>query len=75
MEGKVDVDETYVGGQDDEAIGRNEGKKKIMVVAVERKERGIFRMYARVSETADKKNWKKFMSDNIHKDALIRTNG
>lgn len=26
MEGKVDVDETYVGGQDDEAIGRNEGK-------------------------------------------------
>jgi hypothetical protein len=37
MEGKVDVDETYVGGQDDEAIGRNEGKKKIMVVAVERK--------------------------------------
>lgn len=37
MEGKVDVDETYVGGQDDQAIGRNEGKKKIMVVAIERK--------------------------------------
>ena len=32
MSGKVDVDETYVGGQDEEAVGRNEGKKKIMVV-------------------------------------------
>ena len=26
MKGKVDVDEAYVGGQDDQAIGRNEGK-------------------------------------------------
>jgi hypothetical protein len=41
MEGKVDVDETYVGGQDDQAIGRNEGKKTIMVVAVERKGKGF----------------------------------
>jgi len=23
--GKVEVDETYVGGQDDKALGRNEG--------------------------------------------------
>jgi hypothetical protein len=55
MEGKVDVDETYVGGQDDQAIGRNEGKKKIMVVAIERKGKGVSRMYGRVIETARKK--------------------
>jgi hypothetical protein len=30
MEGKVDVNEKYVGGQDDESIGRNKGKKKII---------------------------------------------
>ncbi len=36
MEGKVDVDKTYVGGQDDQSIGRNEGKKKIVVVAIEK---------------------------------------
>lgn len=30
MEGKVDVDETYVGGRDDQEIGGNEGKKKTM---------------------------------------------
>ncbi|MDQ1086766.1 phage FluMu gp28-like protein [Siphonobacter sp. SORGH_AS 1065] len=41
MEGKVDVDETYVGGQDEEAMGRNQGKKKIRVVAVERKGKGV----------------------------------
>jgi|GEM_PF-4748048 len=28
MEGKVDVDETYVGAQDDQAIGRNEGNNR-----------------------------------------------
>jgi hypothetical protein len=35
MDGKVDVEETYVGGQDEKAVGRNEGRKQIMVVAVE----------------------------------------
>jgi hypothetical protein len=29
MEGKVEVDETYVGGQDDKAIGRSGGHKKL----------------------------------------------
>lgn len=75
MEGKVDVDETYVGGQDDEAIGRNEGKKKIMVIAIERKGKGVSRMYGRVIEKADRKSLKKFMNENIHKDAEIRTDG
>lgn len=30
MQGKVDVDETYVGGQDDQAIGRNEVKRSLL---------------------------------------------
>lgn len=75
MEGKVDVDETYVGQQDDQAIGRNEGKKKIMVVAIERKGKGVSRMYGRVIETASKKNLKKFMEDHIDTDANVRTDG
>jgi hypothetical protein len=75
MEGKVDVDETYVGGQDDQAIGRNEGKKKIMVVAIERKGKGVSRMYGRVIETASRKNLKKFMKEQINSDADVRTDG
>jgi hypothetical protein len=75
MKGKVDVDETYVGQQDDQAIGRNEGSKKIMVVAIERKGKGVSRMYGRVIETASKKNLKKFMEEHINADADVRTDG
>ena len=74
-EGKVDVGETYVGGQDDQATGRNEGKKKIVVLAIERQGKGIARMYGRVIEAASKKNLKKFMADHIDKDAQVRTDG
>jgi len=75
MEGKVDVDETYVGGQDDQAIGRDEGKKKIVVVAIERKDKGVSRMYRRVIGTANKKNLKKFMHEHIDTGAQVRTDG
>lgn len=73
MDGKVEVDETFVGGQDEKALGRNEGKKKIMVVAVERKGRGVSRLYGRVVETAARKHLKQFMLDHIAADAEVRT--
>lgn len=73
MEGKVDVDETYVGGQDELAIGRNGGDKKIMVVAIEKKGKGVSRMYGRVIETAGKENLKLFMQDHIKAEANVRT--
>lgn len=73
MEGKVDVDETYVGAQDEEAIGRNEGKKKIVVVAIERKGKGVSRMYARVIISASKRNLKDFMIQHIDNEAEVRT--
>jgi len=73
MEGKVDVDETYVGGQDERAIGRKAGDKKIMVVAIEKKGKGISRMYGRVIETAGKENLKLFMQDHIGAQADVRT--
>jgi hypothetical protein len=75
MEGKVDVDETYVGGQDETAVGRNEGKKRIVVVAIERKGKGISRMYGRVIDTAAKKNLKDFMESHISPGAQVRTDG
>jgi hypothetical protein len=73
MTGKVDVDETYVGGQDDTVIGRNEGKKKIVAVAVEKKGKGVSRMYARTIATASKKNLKAFMKDFVEAGANVRT--
>lgn len=73
MVGKVEVDETYVGGQDDQAIGRNEGKKKIMVVAIEKQGRGISRMYGMVILTASRVNLKSFMIGHIHAQARVKT--
>lgn len=73
MKGKVDVDETYVGEQDDNSIGRNEGNKKIVVVAIERQGKGVSRMYGRVIETASKVNLKKFMQEHISTEADVRT--
>lgn len=73
MTKKVDVDETYVGGQDDKSIGRNEGSKKIVVVAIEKNKRGVSRMYGRVIETASKENLSAFMKDHIDPNAQLRT--
>jgi hypothetical protein len=73
MVGKVEVDETYVGGQDDKALGRNEGKKKIMVVGIERGAKGVARWYGRVVETASKVNLGGFMRDHISSNAEVKT--
>jgi hypothetical protein len=75
MLGKVEVDESYVGGQDDKALGRNEGKKKIMVVGIERGSKGVSRWYGRMVETASKANLGGFMKDHIHREAEVKTDG
>lgn len=73
MTEQVEVDETYVGGQDESAIGRNEGKKRIVVFAIEKKKKGVSRMYGRVIETASKQNLKSFMQDHIAPEAKVKT--
>ncbi len=65
MTKKVEVDDTCVGGQDDTAIGRNEGKKKILAIAIEKNGKGVSRMYGRVIRTASRKNLKDFMEAHI----------
>lgn len=73
MGGKVDVDETYVGGQDGQAVGRKKSRKKLVVISIERKGKGVARMYARVIGAASKKNLKGFMQDHIKPEANVRT--
>jgi hypothetical protein len=76
MEGDIDVDETYIGGQDEEAIGRNEGKKKLAVIAIEKKGKGIVRMYGKVIPTAAKEHLQAFMQTHISpKAGKVRTDG
>ena len=75
MSGEVEVDETFVGGRDSSSIGRSRGKKKLVVVGIERSGKGIYKVYAREIQSAGVKNLKPFFEDHISKDASIKTDG
>lgn len=73
MQGKVEVDETLVGGQEEGVVGRKNGKKKLVVFAVERKGKGIGRLYGKVIKNAGSKELGGFMKQTIDKTAEVKT--
>lgn len=73
LEGVVEVDETFVGGSDENSRGRKKGTKKLVVVAIEKKNKGVSRFYAKVIDKANAKNLGTFMRENIQKEANIKT--
>jgi hypothetical protein len=73
LTGKVDVDEFFVGGQEKGKKGRGKENKKLVVVAIEKRGKGISRMYGRVIEKADAKNLGSFMRTKIEPQANIKT--
>jgi len=75
MTGEVEVDETFVGGKDQNSIGRSKGTKKLVVIGLERSNKGITRAYARQIENAGVKQLKPFFEDHISNEAKIKTDG
>lgn len=73
MQGHVEVDETVVGGQEKGVRGRENHPKKLVVIAIERKSKGIGRIYAKVIKNSSHKQFKPFFEQHIHKKAKIRT--
>lgn len=73
LSGIVEVDETFVGGSDENAKGRKKGKKKLVVVAIEKKKNGVSRFYAKVIDKANAENLGEFMRTTIKKEAKITT--
>lgn len=73
MEGKVEVDETVVGQQEEGVVGRKNKDKKLVVFAIEKKGRGVSRMYGKVIEKASAKELGSFMKQHIAKEACIKT--
>ena len=73
LKGKVEVDETVVGQQEEVLRGRKNDKKKLVVVAIERKGRGIGRMYGREINDAGNQSFKPFFEDHIAPEAQIKT--
>jgi len=71
--GKVEVDETVVGQQEEGVVGRQNNRKKQVVLAIEKKGKGVGRMYARVIDNAGSKQLKPFFRDHISPQAMIKT--
>jgi len=75
LDGNVEVDETIVGQQEEGVVGRKNNKKKLVVFAIEKKGKGVSRMYGRVISKADSASLGSFMKDTIDKQSNIRTDG
>lgn len=71
--GKAEVDETVVGGQEEEVTGREKGKKKLVVFAIERTGKGISRAYGKVISNSSGKELGNFMEQVLDAGAEIKT--
>lgn len=73
LSGTVHVDEFYVGGEEEGLSGRSKGAKSLVVVALEIKDKGVGRAYAKVIEDASDDSFRPFFEEHISKDANIVT--
>jgi len=73
--GTVEVDEMVVGQQEAGVVGRANKKKKLVIIGIEKKGRGVSRMYAKVIADASEESFKPFFTDYIDPEATIRTDG
>lgn len=73
IKGKAEADETVVGGQEEGTKGRKNKKKKLAVFAIERKGKGISRMYGKVIKQSNSKELGAFLESVLEKDAHIKT--
>lgn len=73
LTGKVFVDEFLIGEKEENHQGRSHGKKRLVVVALEKVKGGVGRAYAKVIEAASAKEFKPFFRDYINNEAELTT--
>jgi transposase-like protein len=73
LTGEIHVDEFFIGGPDEQKRGRSKGKKKLVVMALEKVTDGVGRAYAQVIENSSSKEFRPFFNDYISKDAKVIT--
>ncbi len=71
--GIAEVDEMVVGGQEEGAKGRKNLNKKLVVVGIEKRKKGISRFYARVIPNASAEHLGSFMRHHIDSKAKVTT--
>jgi transposase-like protein len=75
LSGKVEIDETFVGGVAEGKRGRGAENKSLVVIAVEVLPKGTGRVRLQLIPSAEGKYLLKFISDNIEKGATVITDG
>ena len=72
MRGEVEVDETVIGGEEEGVIGRKNEKKKVVVFGIEKRNKGVSRVYGKVIEGSNSKELGSFMREKIDREANIK---
>jgi uncharacterized protein (DUF983 family) len=73
LEGEVHMDEFFIGGQEEQKRGRSKGKKRLVIIALEKVTDGVGRAYAQIIEHASAAEFKPFFNTYINKDANVIT--
>jgi hypothetical protein len=73
LTGQVHIDEFMIGGAEEQKRGRNKGKKKLIVLALEIVDTGVGRAYAEVIEHTSAKELGAFMTKYVSKEAKVIT--
>lgn len=73
LKGEVHVDEIFIGGPEENKRGRSKGKKKLVVVALEKVSEGVGRAYAQLIEHASEEEFRPFFNSYISVDANVIT--
>jgi transposase-like protein len=75
LHGRVEVDETFVGGEEDGIFGRRRGDKSLIVIAVEVEGRGLGRVRLRSIPDASAASLHPFVVDSIEPGSTVHTDG
>jgi transposase-like protein len=72
--GEVHVDECFIGGEETQKRGRSKGKKRLVIVALEKLPNvGVGRAYAQIIENASNTSFRPFFEAHISKEASVIT--
>ena len=75
LTGRVEVDETFVGGEEKGVRGRQTLKKALVVIAAEEDDAGIGRIRMKRIRRASKQQLHGFIQEAVEPDSTIHTDG
>lgn len=73
INGEAEVDQTIFGGQEEGVRGRKNKNKKLVVIGIEKKKKGVSRMYAKIIPEARSVSLGGFMRHHISPSAKVKT--